>query len=261
MIEDELDDFLKRLPPGTAILSHLRCSDPVVVMNPLVELPRVFDDELEKYMGEYWRAYSFPAKEEQQETTNVGISEEQKRFLMEVVNHPYECSTAYYKTLSLSASTGNRVKKQLESMQLIRLHQIQLNRRGGIPEAIEILSAGYERLAFAPQKLPGKGGFVHAWWIGRIARKIADKKPVVEKVLNGKAVDLGIETVVGWLGYEVQLDSKESLLKDLIAKDLVGFQHVTICVPTTEDSERVKAVVLEMKAENKVESRLLAEFY
>lgn len=259
MIDNELDEFLKRLPPGTAILSHLRCPSPVLVMSPLVELSKVTDDEIREYMQEYWRAYS--SDENLPESQESEISEEHKKFLMEVINHPCECSTAYYKNLDLAASTGNRVKKQLESNQMIRLHQIQLGRRGGIPEAVEVLPKAYELLGMKPQKLPGKGGFLHAWWIGRIARKLSDKKPVIEKVINGKAVDIGIETVVGWIAYEVQMDSKENLIRDLILKDMVGFQYVVICVPAKNDLERVNKTVVELQVEGKVKAELLPDFY
>lgn len=261
MIDDELDDFLKRFPPGIGILSHPRWPKPFIIKSPLITLPRVTDEEIDRYMGDFWRKYPLIPAVRVQEKTKESVTEAHKQYLMEVVNHPYECSTVYNKTLNWSASTGNRVKAQVESMQLIRLHKIQLDRRGGIPEAIEILPAGYEKIGLEPKRLPGKGGFLHAFWIGHIAKKIADKKPVIEKVLNSKAADLGVETAIGWMAYEVQLDCKESLIKDLISKDLVGFQHVTICVQSNENSLRVKGIVAGMKVENKVEVRLLSEFY
>ncbi len=98
---------------------------------------------------------------------------------------------------------------------------------------------------------------------------------VIEKFLNGKAVDVGqkIDGADGWIAWEVQLENsvRDDLLSTLIERDLkAGYLRVVICVQSRKDMAKVDAVIAAMsKVESslglqnikeKVQSKLLADF-
>jgi len=263
-MEPEIDDVLKRLPSGWGIVSHQRCPAPFLVSTQLVALPKVSDAQLRACMQPFWNRFPPEPIGETEQETPTELKSDLRQLMMEVANHPGKASTEYYTAMHWPASKGTRAKQQLESAQLIKCHSIKLARRGGGVEAIELLPSAFEKLGLKPSKMPGKGGFIHAWWINRVSMKLSDQKPEIEKILNGKAVDVAVPTTDGdgWIAYEVQLDTRESLVRDLLSKDLAGgFQRVVLCVQSKEDVERAEKIATGTKFKDKVEVKLLADFY
>jgi len=262
MKNEQIDDLLKRLPPGAAVLSHPRWPRPIPVVNSLIDMPKVTDDELQTYMKPFWDHFKPELALPVEKPAEDSMSTELRQLMMEIANHPGRSSTEYYKSLQWPASKGNRAKGQSESLQLIKCHPIKLVRRGGSVEAIELLPLAYEKLGLTPAKHQGKGGFVHRWWVARLMQHLASMKPVIEFELNGKAVDLGVETADGWLAFEVQLDCKEALVQDLLTKDIyAGFFGVFLLVQTKDEVEQVKKIITDMGFEGGADVKLLTGIY
>lgn len=262
-------DALRTLAPCRGIMQHPRHKLPVpIAVNPLA-LPTVTKEELRVLMKPFWDAHPpIPIVPEGLKQDD-GIKPEHKRFLAMIEAKPLKPTTFYYRTLGLSLSTGDRVRKLLIEKGFVRVHTVRTYRRGGNPEVIELLPPAYDVIGMPSQKPSVKGGVIHRFWAHQIADQLRKQglKPTFEFGLNGKAVDVAVTTDSGVVAYEVQMDVRADLVTAMLEKDFrAGFSRVIVGVPSVDDAKKVGMVINDLSTsiegiKDKTEVRLLAEFY
>lgn len=273
-------DALRSLEPLHGIMQHPRHEFPIPIVVCPISLPHLSEGERRILKEIFWIAHppvplvpaDLPGREAR--PAKPAISDDAKRLLMLVASKPNLYSSRYYEELGWALSTGTRVRKTLEDSGFIRIHRIRTGRQGGHPEIMELLQPAFMVLGIQKPSGNGKGSFEHAWWVFKNKQWLekTDGEIVVEKMLNGKAVDVAVKTDVGWVAYECQLPNsvRADLLQDLMQKDLAaGFVRVVVCVLSRGDAEKVRSVIAEMEANplqygivginEKVEVRLLSE--
>lgn len=270
-------DILKRLEKLQAVVKTFRRDKAFLIRVPLRAWPEVSDEELRELMRPFWTAHPKMPAASLNEPEPPPVTDAERRFLMHVANNPHDFSTHHYNDQTLSLASGTRLRQKLHDAGYIRVHRIATGRRGGMPEIIELTESGYQVLSLTRPSWRGHGSFEHSWWAHRVRAWLEGQsrtEVIIEKLLNGKAADVGELTQSGWIAWEVQLPNsvRPDLVADLIAKDLnAGFIRVVICVLTPKDKEKVNSVVEEMERHpglfkvkspivDKVQVRLLAEF-
>ncbi|MBU0477947.1 DUF87 domain-containing protein, partial [bacterium] len=148
---------------------------------------------------------------EAEENPEKEISEDEKLFLMNIYIHPYSSITQHYENLDLSAGKGNGIMKKLIRKQLCKIEQINLGGRGGLTKFLVMTEAGQEILGVKGKKQTGRGaGFEHGFWQNKISAHFKEQgyKTEIEKNLNSKFLDVGIETEKGIIAIEIAISSE-----------------------------------------------------
>lgn len=274
-VRREVHDYLGNLKPGEGLIWHPRVKGPVAITSPMAAWPPMTDEEVIAHMKPFWDFLPpvpvLPASTETRPANE--LSNQQRSFLTEVINHPFDWSTNYYTSLAWSASTGNRIKGQLLDRKLIQAHKLTLSKRGASPELVEILTEGYRLLGAEKPVEHGKGRFVHRYWCSVLMDYFKDKAPILEKMLEGRPADVGVKEENGWQAYEVQLSIRKDLVEEILKKNFAAkFTSTTICVQTRDDKSKAEAIIKEtvsrwsddsgkaMPPANYVEVKLLQDF-
>jgi hypothetical protein len=149
-----------------------------------------------------------------------GISDDEKSFLMEIYLKPYFSITQHYENLNLSAGKGHRIVKALARKQLCNIQEINLGGRGGLTKFLVLTEQGYETIGMKEKKHISRGaGFEHEFWQLKIAETLKNQgyKVEIEKNLNNKFIDIGVETEKGIIAIEIAISSEheqENIHKD-----------------------------------------------
>lgn len=270
-------DILKRLEKLQAVVKTFRRDKPFLIRVPLQIWPEVSDEELGELMRPFWAAHPKMSTSPSIEPQPSRLSDAERRFLMHVANNPHSFTSQHYNGLNLSLASGTRLRQKLVDAGHLRIHPIPTGRPGRIPEILELTESGYRELDLARPNGSGHGSFEHSWWAHQVKAWVkaqANSEVVIEKFINGKSVDVGERTEMGWVAWEIQLpDSvRPHLIADLIAKDLnAGFIRIVLCVFSSKDKERVDSAIVEMEKHpelfklptsvaDRVSIRLLADF-
>ena len=183
-----------------------------------------------------------------------------KELLMAIYHLQYKkTSTEIYKLSGLPAGTGSRLLAECEKNNLIKL--IQLRGRGN-PKYPILTAKAYEVLGMQEKKFYGKGaGDEHVLWQHLIAEKFSKFKPIIEKVKEGKSIDVAIQTNELLICIEVAMtasNEKSNIEKNF---EFAKADFVVIACKDNKVEDSVQAIVQDMPEhiKSKTEVYLLSE--
>lgn len=251
-LEKEQREIVWQLLTGQAIIRTARYPKPFAVAFPNYSIKKdVSEEELESHMSSFIPELSFsPAeyekpepekatkdeirtetqtrtkkepekeREEKKEKAEAEIPQDEKAFLMDVYLKPYFSITQHYQNLDLSAGKGNGIIKKLIRKQLCNIQEINLGGRGGLTKFPVLTELGYNAIGMQEKKHIGRGaGFEHEFWQNKLTEALKNQgyKAEIEKNLNNKFLDVGVETEKGIIAIEIAITSeheRENITKD-----------------------------------------------
>ena len=254
-LEKEQREIVWQLLTGQAIIRTARYPKPFAVAFPNYSIKKdVSEEELENHMGSFIPELSFsqaehkkpepekatenetktetqtktkkePGKEREKkkEKAEPEIPQDEKEFLMDLYLKPYLSITQHYENLNLSAGKGHRIVKALARKQLCNIQEINLGGRGGLTKFLVLTEQGYEAIGMKEKKHISRGaGFEHEFWQFKLTEALKNQgyKAEIEKNLNNKFLDIGVETEKGIIAIEIAITSeheKENITKDINA--------------------------------------------
>lgn len=209
--------------------------------------PRV---PLERVAGETSRTSRSRSEEPDHKRGILDLRPRELLYLCDVVNHPGVSTTERYRGLSLSASSGNNIKRHLLEKGLVREWSLSSDRKGAGKKILEPTRQALSLIGLSLEKYDGQGNFLHRWSQQRLTSHFKEMGhvAVIEYNINGKRCDVGVETFKGVVAVEVEL-SRQGAVEN-IKKDLdVGFVGVEVFVPTetmrTQIEEDLKKMGME----------------
>jgi hypothetical protein len=189
--------------------------------------------------------------------------------LREINSRPFEWATKrdarlVREGIITSPAVGSGVRRQLEREGYLRLHKLQLGRRGGQPELCELTPKAEEFLksvGVVLRERRGKGGIIHQYAQHTLQMffERRGKHVVIEDGTCGKNVDL---TVDGKLACEILISGVEKELRNLAV--CLGSYDEVLCVADEAGKleslrERVEGAFDENERK-RIRYALLAEF-
>jgi hypothetical protein len=187
------------------------------------------------------------------------IPKDEKSFLMDVYLKPYVSITQHYENLNLSAGKGNSIMRKLVRKQLCRIEQISLGGRGGLTKFLVMTEAGFAVLGVKGEKQTGRGaGFEHGFWQNKICEHLKKQgsKAEIEKNLNNKFIDVGVETEQGIIAIEIAITSEHE--KENISKDIeAGCSFVVVACKNEKVEEEVKNIIKQLDMETQAKTKVL----
>jgi len=151
-----------------------------------------------------------------QDSGQTTLSEEERDYLQNVYEFPNLCLTGRKEKLALSADKSTRVKNSLVGNGLVVEFSVDLGKDfGGRVKMLMLTKKGYEVMGETGENdfSPKQGSFEHTWWQTYIARDYAQRKfkANIERVLNGKSADVGVQRGNEIVAVEVELTPKNAL--------------------------------------------------
>jgi hypothetical protein len=237
LLDDEQKQYLGRLPVGYAIVKlQARWFDPFLVEIPLIEISKgsVSDSDLRRLMrgdsadsrmhgGKSGRNGAVPRSD---------ITEEEKTFIQDLVDHPLSSVTERYDRLGLSRRKGNEIQKNLIDSGLVQTAKLPI--RTGWTVLLSLTPRGLEELrGFDPGRAQRAKGFIsrsleHEYWRTRVAEHFRSKGCDVQDELHlegGKSVDLVVACQKKTIAIEIETGKSEPLAN--VNKCLeAGYQEV-----------------------------------
>ena len=270
-------DALRNLPDLEGVLRRGDYEELVAIsLTPVPRASITLEEFKERMRSQFWDAHRpIPYQpdvvlEKPKDIPNA----DHMKFLMAVFTEPFKWFGYYINKLVWGASKGTRVRDQLIAHQFIAVYAINTFKRGSKYEALELLVPAYKALNVEPPENHIRGKVEHRWWCHRVREHLQKEFPndkiVFEKQLyHGTAVDVFVEGK--GLAFEIQLNCRHELVRNLLVKSLQAQIALTICVPRQEDIEKVKTVIVELeggpdlfgcaeKVREMVTVKMLAEF-
>jgi len=156
---------------------------------------------------------------------------------------------------------ANSIREQLKDTGpgLIRIHQVRTGKKGGLSSVVQITEAGYHLLSKLGVRCvhpAGNGSIPHKFWQHTIYRwAIGMAFPAkIERWLNGKSVDVGIEWDEKKAAIEIALEDMEKEISNLIRDLETGWDKVVFAALTDNDVKQ-----LQNEIANRFGTKLLKE--
>ena len=171
------------------------------------------------------------------------------------------------KELGLSRYKGNKVRRELVEVNLIKQHKVNTGRRSGQKIMIEVTGAGYlllNSIGIQAKRPRGRGGFVHKYY-AHMLKEYAEQRwhgcvATVEDASYGRPVDVAVKipaTTSGakerLIAFEVFITGEEKEVTG-IAKDVELFDRVIVCAVSQSEVE-----VLTRRAHRSLGEELLSK--
>ena len=186
------------------------------------------------------------------------------QILTNIKEHPFIEQKSRIEMLGLtgSASTVNKLFKELVDRGFVVPHKIGLGRGKGVRILYEMTDAGMKFARIKPFTIPGRSGFPHKFWQHTIKAFYEKQglKADIEKRLGLKNVDVCVKDGKNLIAVEVEL-SPDHLI-DNIMKDLdSGCNQVVVCCPNKKMMANYRKRVNEHDESllEKIEFRVLSE--
>lgn len=156
------------------------------------------------------------------------------KILTNIREHPFIDQKTRIEMLNLpsSASTTDKLFKELAKRDLVTVHRIGLGRGKSTRVLYEITEKGRQFASMDKISIPGKGSFKHQFWQHIIKKHYDDLgyNAEIEKRYGSKNVDVGFEQDGKRIAVEVEL-TPDNLIEN-IEKDLdAGCDEIIIAVP------------------------------
>ncbi|MFH0795990.1 MAG: hypothetical protein V2A65_02920 [Candidatus Omnitrophota bacterium] len=236
----EQKETVWQLQPGQAIGRFARYPNPFLVVFPDFPIEKnVSANELTRHMQNFaselgipqerkeqhanFIPIPLPGKKEEVKKDTTGARSKEKDILVDIYFRPYDFKTQHYKNVGLSAGNGTAIFKSLVSKGLCIEEEINLGGRGGLTKFPVLTEKGYAAIGMQPKPHIGRGtGFQHEYWQVKISEHLKGKgyKIEIEKNLNGKFLDLGIETDKGIIAISIAMCPDHEIIN--VDKDLAA---------------------------------------
>jgi hypothetical protein len=170
-----------------------------------------------------------------------------------IARQPFLAATERDRRLGLSIYKGSNLRAALSGKELIRIHQANTGKRGGLIQLVEITDKGWEVLEdfkVGVKKPQGKGSFIHRFWQHKVQRWFLESFPgckaVIEHSVLGKAVDVGVKVEGKRVAVEILIKGEEKELTNVIRDLEVGRDEAVICCEDRETIQRLKGRIEEI---------------
>jgi hypothetical protein len=288
-LSSEQMEYLPKLGERRAVMKHPLIPDPFIVELPELDFSqRITEQEIRERMAPVLQSLRWVPRSVSEESNNHNADgatgaerrrgrdmasppKEELDYLESIARNPFVPVTERDRKLGLSTYKGNKLRKDFCERELIRIHHVEIGKRGGGIALVEVTSKGWElleRYKVNVRKPAGKGGLIHQYWQQRLQKWFLQNYPgckaTIEQMVEGKAVDVGVEIEGRRIAVEIMIKGEEKELVNIV-KDLeVGFDEVVI---VTEDKETGRSLerkigeTLGDKYGRVVSIRQLKEFY
>jgi len=291
-------EYLPKLGERRAVLKHPLIPEPFIIEVPELDFSRVVsEDEIKERMAPVighlkWvprtrdetsasstggALAGLVAGAEVQEQRNhhkgkglAPVAKEELDYMEAIARDPFIPATERDKRLGLTAYKGNKIRNDLCKRELVKMHQIQTGKRGKPIVLIEITTRGWQILEsykMNVQKPKGKGGFIHQFWQHKVQQWYQEHypgcKPMIEQLIDGKAVDVGVEIDGKRVSVEILIQGEQKEQTNIHRDIAVGFDEVIICCEDQETIERLKKRLMDTFGDtyiNRVRFKELKEF-
>lgn len=205
----------------------------------------------------------------QDDSGQTTLSEEERDYLQNVYKFPNLCLTGRKEKLALSADKSTRVKNSLVGNGLVVEFSVDLGKNfGGRVKMLMLTKKGYGVMGVTGENefSPRQGSFEHIWWQTYIAKDYAQRhfRANIERVLNGKSADVGVQRGNEIVAVEVELTPKNAL-HNFKADTDAGFARVILACKNqnvkSQVEKKINAFIKDNpKYEGKARIMLLNEF-
>jgi len=197
------------------------------------------------------------------ESERTWLTKEQTDYLYEIARSPFEPQSKRDARLHLSGYKGDRLRSELQAEGLIRIHKLNIGKRGGLITLLEPTQKAYEYLESIKAKIAkpkGKAGFIHVFWQHSVAELFKEKAEVwIEDSRGGKLVDVGMKMNGKNVAIEIALKGEEKELRN-VARDLEFYDEVILLVEETKTYENLRSKVKDLGFDGRVSVKLLRNF-
>jgi len=270
LLGDEEKDFVGRLPLGQAMVKlQGRWLEPFLIRIPHRKIPKgAIDDTLlirhmaarnvlKAHDGSESRAAGPQPNEETRDSAKdtgkgaaIELSDKERRFLMDVLEHPLAGAVERYRNLQLSRRKGNAIREACVQKGLLALVDIKTN--SGKCVLTELTDKGHRILRALGISVPDKtrwGSLEHEYWRHKVAEKLTREGWTVtlEEPVNGYA-DIIAEKQGRRIAIEIETgksDWRANLEKNL-AK---GLKEILVITTNQETHQRISAELANISTE------------
>ncbi|MEM2674583.1 MAG: DUF87 domain-containing protein [Candidatus Hadarchaeales archaeon] len=256
-IDSHQKRFLSKLEVGQAIVKlQGRFTDPFMIKAPFVKISKgsVTDEDIKKYYagsreigddnarfqktdGDYVRNKPEAVVEKIFEAPSEGAL----KLLTDIASVPLSATTERYRRLGMNRYQGNKARKELEGLGLIKPVNLP-GRDGGYMRTYELTEKGEKLLRALGHRSGGmrRGGILHQYIVSRLCEELRARglSVEVEKHLGGgRTADLVIN---GKIAVEVEI-TKTDLAGDLEKNFEAGLEKVVfLCAEDPKSAVRVE---------------------
>jgi len=238
LLNDEQKNLLGRLPVGMAVCKMQdHWTDPFLLKIPLMNGKQgiISDQDVMNKMKAYQKELDIESglsglsRENSadsevvtviSEAANKGIGDDEKVFLLDMIERPYVGMTNRYKKMDMSTRHGNLIQKSLEQKGMINVCEINTGKaQVRIPELTKDGAETLRDLGHDIKLNGSKGGMEHRYWQNRIADHYKSKgyKVIIEKNIGDeKRVD--IEALKDQECIAIEVETGKSDAKSNVAK-------------------------------------------
>lgn len=261
------------LAPGQAIIRLAgRYDKPFLAQ--FIDYPlekNVSNEEIKEHMNSLLAGLDekYCLKEQEEETKPASkaeeLTEDEKRFLIDVYNRPFLNQEERAKALEISNTLIERIGYNIEKKDLGKILKIHFGGRGSSCKYIAFTKKGFEAIGMKPDFKINKSNFEHSCWQDKIAKHFEkDCKVEKEKILRAKgrkkSIDVALETESGIIAVEVAMTSayeKKNIIRDLEA----GCIRVIVACKNKKVLEEVNVLIagLVPEKQSKAKACLLTE--
>ena len=187
-------------------------------------------------------------RHEQEEAiaNNQGLNRDELRLLHDAVCYPYEGVSERYSRLGISASRGDKLKKNLVRRKLVLEHKAKLSGRGGATTLLQLTESAYELLKVDMPKEHGIGNFLHRFFQHVLMLKLESWGvcEIEAKLPNGKLIDILVTSPGGTLvGVEIEMLVCKHVLTN-IERDLQNnLDRLIVAAPSIEVLEGIQKLL------------------
>ena len=205
----------------------------------------------------------------QGDSEHIVISEEEKDCLVSVFENPIYNLSAHRNRLAYSADKFSNVKTELLNSGLVDEFSVDLGKDfGGRVKMLSLTDKGYKALNKKQPKKPSsrQGSLEHQFWANQIEIFYRQNgfKASLERTLNGKAADVGIQKNGEVFAVEIELSPKNCLYNFKTDID-AGFAKVIVACKNqnvkNQSEKMINAFMVENpEYEGKAKIMMLNEF-
>jgi energy-coupling factor transporter ATP-binding protein EcfA2 len=194
--------------------------------------------------------------------TNYKLTKAHLDFMELIITNPFLPVSRLNEICPYTSYKADSLRQQLADTGpgLLRTHRITTGKKGGPLSVVVLTDAGLriiEKLNIKHPQPLGHGGVEHKFWAYAAHRWAVGEKGYpakIEKWLNGKSVDVGVEWDEKKVALEIALEGMEKEISNLI-KDLeAGWDQVIFCSLTQKEQNLLKNEIAQRFGSDLLES-------
>jgi hypothetical protein len=176
------------------------------------------------------------------------FSKDNLDYIQLIAETPFLPVTYRDKQAGISASKGDRMRRELADAGLIVIHRVNTGTQGGrvtLTEPTEQACRMLEGMQVRVERPKGNGGFVHRFWQHTIhAWAVRQGYPArIEDAVDEKRVDVGVEWAEKRCAIEVVMQGLEKELSNLERDLREGWDQVIFCAEKQETLNKLRQMI------------------